>query len=190
MNRHPLLTWLHIAMTSVLLMACATTTNVDYNKSYDFSSIHSIQVIAPEQPASRDTRINSPLVSARIKNAITRHLQAQGFSIVDENADATVLYQLDTRGGPGSYGSGVSLGYGHYRRNRAAGIGYSVPGYGADSYEESVLTIDIQDMKSHELLWRGSSARRLFDGMTPEKLDETVNKLVSETLENFPPGKK
>ena len=190
MNRHSISACLLTAITSVLITACASTANVDYDKSYDFSRIHDIQLIVPEQPTSRDTRINSPLVAERVNNAIIAQLTAQGYRVVDTAADVTLRYQLSTRGGVDSYGSGVSFGFGHFGRHTGVGLGYDLPGYGVDSYDESVLTIDVQAVNSDELLWRGSSARRLTDGLTPAKLDAAVDKLVSETLVNFPPGKK
>jgi hypothetical protein len=190
MPRFQPLTGLLAAITVCLVTACASTANVDYKQNYDFSTIHNIQVVVPTQSASRDTRINSPLVSTRIRKAIDSHLRARGFHVTRQNADAILRYQLNTRSGLDNYGTGISFGFGHFGRHSGVGIGYDLPGYDVDSYNESVLTIDILDSHSNELLWRGSSTRRLTDGMTPQKLDETVNELVSETLANFPPLKR
>lgn len=191
MTHLPILTRLIIALATLLLTACASTANVDYNTSYDFNSIRTIQLIDPDQQTSRDTRINSPLVSARIRDALTRQLMAKGFRMVESNADVSMQYQLTTRSGVESYGSGVSFGLGHIIGSHSGvGVGYNFPGYDIDSYDESVLTVDVLSMSDKSLLWRGSSNTRLDDGLTPEKLDKIAHKLVSETLANFPPVKQ
>ena len=177
-------------VSACLVTACASTVNVDYNKNYNFNSIRTIQIVSSTQPTSSDTRINSSLVSARIKNAIVAQLNMRGYQVVETSADIALRYQLSTRSGVDSYGSGISFGLGHFGRHTGVGIGYELPGYDVDSYDESVLTIDILEGSSNKLLWRGSDSRRLTDGQTPESLDRTVNKLVSETLANFPPGRK
>ena len=85
-------------------------------------------------------------------------------------------------------GGGISFGYGTFGRRSAVGIGYGFPLYDVDSYDEAVLTIDILGSTDDALLWRGSAHRRLSDGMTPDKLTELMNALVSEVLGQFPPG--
>ena len=170
-----------------LLLACATTANVDYREGYDFSSIHTIRLVPPARPGTSDTRINSPLVEERIQKAITDHLLAHGFEVVDANADASMTWQMATRSGLEGNDTGISVGFGTFGRHSAVGIGYGFPGYDVDSYDESVLTVDVQKAADDTLLWRGSSSRRLVDGATPESIKKTVHELVSEVLANFPP---
>jgi hypothetical protein len=173
----------------LLLAACATMTNVDYRQGYDFSGIHRVRIGASPAPASTDTRINSPLVDQRIRAAIAAWLTAQGYQLVDSDADTTLVYQLTTRSGLESRSSGVSFGFGTLGPHSAVGLGYGFPLYDVDSYDEAVLTIDMLDGKNG-LLWRGSASSRLGDGNTPEKLTAMVNDLVSDILDNFPPGRK
>ncbi len=119
--------------------------------------------------------------------AITDHLLAHGFEVVDANADASMTWQIATRSGLEGNDSGISVGFGTFGRHSAVGIGYGFPGYDVDSYDESVLTVDVQKAADDTLLWRGSSSRRLVDGATPESITKTVHELVSEVLANFPP---
>jgi len=173
-------------MCSVLL-ACATTANVDYREDYDFSIIHEIRIVPPARPGNADTRINSPLVEERIRKAITEVLTAKGYGIVENNADANLAWQVSTRAGVESYDSGFSVGFGTFQRHSAVGVGYGFPGYDADSYDEGVLTVDILNAADNTLLWRGSSSRRLVNGATPQTITTTVHELVGDVLKNFPP---
>lgn len=176
-----------IAVIVSTLSACATTTNVDYRAGYDFSAIRTLRLVSPAEPGSGDTRINSPLVEERIRNAIRDQLVAKGFTVIDAAADANLTWQLGTRAGLESDRSGFSVGFGTFSRHSAVGIGYGFPGYDVDSYDESVLTIDILQPVDNSLLWRGSDSRRLVDGATPETITETINDLVGRVLKKFPP---
>lgn len=175
---------------SALLAACATPANLDYREGYDFSSIHSVRIEPVAQPVSSDTRVNSPLVDERIRKSIAAYLVTQGIGVVDSNADANLVYQVTTRTGIESDNSGVSFGFGTFRRHSAVGIGYGFPGYDVGSYDEMVLTIDILGVPDRAMVWRGSRSVRLADGSTPESITDMVNKLVGGILSNFPPGKK
>lgn len=178
-----------IALLAGLLLACAATTNVDYREGYDFSALRTLRLVPPAQPGSADTRINSPLVDERIRKAIVDRLRAQGYELVEADADADVTWQVTTRAGLESDRSGFSVGLGTFSRHSAVGIGYGFPGYDVDSYDESVLTIDVLDTATGTLLWRGSDSRRLTDGATPESLTRTVQELVGAVLAKFPPGR-
>ncbi len=190
MKFHYLFRMLTMLVLPAVLTACATTANLDYREGYDFTSIHSVRIEPPGQLASSDTRVNSPLVDARIRNAIAEHLSTKGVAVVEGNADASLVYHVDTRAGVESYGSGFSFGYGTFSRHNAFGVGYGFPGYDVESYDEMILTIDILDVSDNAMLWRGSSSARLSDGSTPETITSMVNKLVSGILANYPPGKK
>jgi len=176
------------AVTVLLLSACAATTNVDYRPGYDFSAIRTIVVDAPEQPGSSDPRISGPLIDTRVDTSIRQVLAARGYRVVEQDANARLKWQLTTKAGLESDNSGISFGFGTFGRHSAAGVGYGFPFYDVESYDEAVLTIDIQAAADGGLVWRGSAKRRLGDGLTPEKLTELVNDLVNEVLAQFPPG--
>ncbi len=70
------------------------------------------------------------------------------------------------------------------------GISYGFPANDVKTYDRGILTIDILSAKTGDLIWRGSSSRRLYDGSTPEKSKQLVNEVVSTILEQFPPDKE
>jgi hypothetical protein len=179
-----------VSCAGLLLSACATTTNVDYSPGYNFAAIHSVRIDDPLPPSSNDPRINSPLVDQRIRTTITDYLTAHGYQVVASGEDARIAYQVTTRSGVESNYSGVSFGYGSFSHNSAVGIGYGFPGYDVDSYDDAVLTIDVLDKGNGRLLWRGSTSKRLDNGNTPERMTALVYGLVTEILDNFPPGRK
>ena len=190
MDTHYLFRIFFMLVAQVMLTACATTVNVDYREGYDFSTTRSVQVAQQAQMVSSDTRVNSPLVDARIRKAIVDHLAAQGVAVVDGKADARLVYQVGTRSSMESYGSGISVGYGTFSGHSAFGLGYGFPGYDVETYDEIVLTIDFLDVQEDTLLWRGSDSERLGDGSTPDTMTGMINELVGDILSNFPPGRK
>lgn len=179
-----------LLLAGLLLAACATTANIDYRQGYDFSSIRSLDIRPALAPASSDPRVNSPLVDQRIRTAIAAWMKSHGYRVVSRGGDAALTYRIGTRSGLESNDSGVSFGYGAFGRHTALGLGYGFPLYDIDTYDDAVLTIDVLDAHDDSLLWRGSSSRRIGNGNTPEKLDELVKGLVSDVLDNFPPGRK
>jgi hypothetical protein len=75
-----------------ILQACsnlpaAPSTTVDYDKTYDFSTVRKIAI----QPIARDT-LATMLISdqqiSRINRALTAELQRRSFEVVRKNADA------------------------------------------------------------------------------------------------------
>ena len=177
-----------MAAAAWLLSACATTTNVDFREGHDFSGISTIEIRPPSQSGNQDPRVSGQLIDDRINKSIQRYLVSRGYQVDTQGAQARLSWILSTRAGLESYDSGISVGFGRFHRHSAVGIGYGFPLYEVESYDEAVLTIDITDAVSGNLLWRGSTSRRLHDGMTPEKLSDLVNRLVDDVLEHFPPG--
>lgn len=76
--------------------------------------------------------------------------------------------------GAGSHGSGF-------------GIAYTVPSSDVQSHDLGVLTIDFISSKSSQLIWRGTSSRRLYDTGTPETSEKLINSIVKEILDRYPP---
>ena len=112
-----------------------------------------------------------------------------------ENPDFAVAYQLgvqkdvDSRSTSMAVGSGNYYYDGSYWRQSAIGMTYGYPGY-VESYERGILTIDVLKGGDKKLVWRGSSGRRLYDGLTPEQSTKEINTVVKEIFDKFPPGNK
>ncbi|TNF36032.1 MAG: DUF4136 domain-containing protein [Gammaproteobacteria bacterium] len=175
---------------AMLLAACATSVNVDYDQAVDFSRLKTFTIVDRAAGDSKDPRLDSPLMDKRIVTALEQGLKAKGFSRQDAGSDFKVSYRLDVKQEIESDSSGVSIGIGSFSRRVGIGVGYNLPAAEVQSYDRGVLTVDILSTKTGQLIWRGSSGRRLYDGSTPEDSDKLVNTVVGEILEAFPPVKK
>ncbi|MDX1824740.1 MAG: DUF4136 domain-containing protein [Thiohalomonadales bacterium] len=180
--------YLFILSGVVLLAACATSVNVDYDKQTNFQALKTFKLMPSPETKTGDTRLDSPLVDKRIRDAIVATLSLRGYQQVKDNPDFDVAYQLGLRQEIDSSRSSMTVGIGGFYPHSAIGMTYGYPGY-VESYERGILTIDVLHASDKKLIWRGSSGRRLYDGSTPEKSDKEINAVVEEILDKFPPGK-
>jgi len=175
-------------LTTLLLISCVTSVNLDYDEQMNFKGMQTFGLLAPPQEKSGDVRLDTPLVDNRIRQAIESTLMAKGYRKVEANADFEVAYQLSVKHRVEGGSSGISIGVGTYSPDSVFGMRYGYPAYDVKSYEEGILTIDVLSGLDRHLVWRGSRGRRLYDGSTPEKMTQYINKLVAEILQHFPPG--
>lgn len=180
---------LFILTSIVLLAACGTTVNVDYDKQANFQALRTFTLLPAPDTKTGDERLDSPLVDKRIRDALVTYLTARGYRQVQDNPDFAVAYQLGIRQEVDSSRATMTVGVGGFYPHSAIGMTYGYPGY-IESYERGILTIDILQGSDKKLIWRGSSGRRLYNGNTPEKSEKEINAVVQEILEKFPPGTK
>lgn len=177
-----------LAIVALGLHGCASRPNIDYDQNFDFAVVKNFTIADPPATQTGDERLDSPLINQRIHTAIATAMDSRGYRAVEESPDIAVRYHVGKRSGVESRNTGISIGVGTYRRGTGAAIGYGYPAYDVASYAEGVLTIDMIDPADNRLVWRGSSSRRLGEsGMTPEATTRTVNEVVAEILERFPP---
>lgn len=173
-----------------LLAGCASSVNVDYDRQADFSRLKTFALLEASQIKTGDPRLDSPLVEQRIRKAIVAQLRARGFVPDERQPDFLVRYDIRVKQEIEGDSSGITIGFGSFSSHSAIGLSYGFPGYEVESYDRAVLVIDMLDAASRRLLWRGSYGERLYDGLTPEKMDATINTTVNEILSHFPPGRK
>lgn len=178
----------HILLLSVLfLSACATSVNVDYAPGTSFAGIKTFKVQAKPEAIPKDPRVNSPFMKQRITRAIADHLTVKGMFSVKTSPDVIVKYHMGIKQELESDDSGVSIGIGTASRHSAIGFRYDFPANEIATIENLNLTVDIVNAKSDQLLWRGSLARRLYAGSTPESNKALINGIVKEIFDQFPP---
>ena len=175
-------------ITTLLLISCATSVNLDYDEQMNFKGMQTFGLLAPPQEKSGDVRLDTPLVDKRIRQVIESTLMAKGYRKVETDADFEVAYQIRVKHQVEGSSSGISIGVGTYSPGSMFGMRYGYPAYDVKSYDEGILNIDILSGPERHLIWRGSRGRRLYDGSTPEKMTKYINKLVAEILQHFPPG--
>lgn len=181
MKKHLLL------LSALLLSACATSVNVDYAPGTSFAGLKTFQVQAKPESIPDDPRVNSPFMKQRITRAIGDQLSIKGMKFVTASPDVIVKYYLGIKQELESDDSGVSIGIGTASRHSAIGFVYGFPATEVATIENLNITVDIVNAKNDQLLWRGSLARRLFAGSTPESNTALINGMVKEILDFFPP---
>jgi hypothetical protein len=172
----------------LIISACSgIPVSQDFEQGFDFSNLRTFAWDANEDNQWGIASSNE-LVDRRIRSAIENTLTTQQFSQVDRaKADFLVLYnvQVDQRISSSNVSGGVSMG--RSSRGRHGSIGIST-GSQVRTYEQGTLLIDVIDVASDKLVWRGSSAQALPDLSDPQRLTDHINATVTKILAQFPPG--
>ncbi|GMR16764.1 MAG: DUF4136 domain-containing protein [Gammaproteobacteria bacterium] len=178
---------LNLIFISFVLTACASSVNIDYDKSTNFTSFTSFSIDKKPVRTSADTRINSPFMQQRVVNELRQRLTDKGYENLNKKSELKVKYYLDIKHEIETQDSGVAIGFGTSSYHSAVGLGFNIPIGETTSIDLLVLTIDIVSAKTGKLLWRGSLGYNLYEGATPETYSRLINGLVTEIMENFPP---
>ncbi len=174
----------------ILLSGCATKANFDFDEQFDFSTLKNFQISPSPKKSDSGSQFEGPLVEKRIVTAIEAELVQKGYVKADADAEFRVIYQLGIKREVTSNSSSISFGVGRYKRGSSMGVAYGFPANDVKTYDRGILTIDILNATTGDLIWRGSSSRRLYDGSTPEKSKQLVTEVVSMILEQFPPDRE
>jgi len=186
---------LAVSAISLGSMAALAQDSYDYRRGVNFAGIRTFafKETAPMAPeAYKTTTYDSPIQRERTQAAIAAQLEARGLRHDDQHPDVYIVthrtYKTDyTYYGP--YGWGGPYWWGGYYAGYYPGWGYG--GYGGGYvYEEllGTLTVDMQDARTGELLWRGIETGRVHQSSKPYKRDKRVNDEVSEVFKHFPSG--
>lgn len=173
-----------ITSAFMLLAACSSSPDWDYDKSVEFANYKTF-AWAPDadlKGGAHDYQIND-LMEKRVRNAINTSLSQQGIQLVDEkSADILINYHASVESKLEADTLSASYGV----RWNYWGWGYQTQTT-TKEYDVGTLVIDVIDNNSKQLVWRGAKEGRLRNKQTPEQRTESINKTVSEILGNFPP---
>jgi hypothetical protein len=176
-------------------MAALAQDSYDYRRGVNFAGIRTFafKETAPMAPdAYKTTTYDSPIQRERTQAAIAAQLEARGLRRDDQHPDVYIVshrtYKMDyTYYGP--YGWGGPYWWGGYYAGYYPGWGWG--GYGGGyAYEWLVgtLTVDMQDAKTGELLWRGLDTHTVHQSSKPAKRDRRVYDEVKDVFKHFPLG--
>ena len=158
--------------------AMAQKVTIDYAHDFDFKSVKTFQYVdTPE------TNAKSELMADRIASMIKKELTEGGLTEVTENPDIYVTYHIATQ----DRHSFTTTGFGYGGYPYWGGVGYETR---IREYDEGMLIVDIIDVASDKLIWRGTGTRRVTEQSDPEKTTRVVNQTVAEILSQFPPQPK
>lgn len=196
---------------AILFTGCAP-----YNVFYDFDRDVKFQefktykwgYMAPEH----DALIKNHLLAKRVYNVVDSIMADRGYTKIDDTTAVTdvavVAYAAveekmtvtENYSGVGVYATVPMHGYYGYGSGFYGGgwyspwwgpsmtVGYSsAPTYSIEHHKEGTLLIDVVDMKTKALAWRGTGIKSIEEFQGAEKASENIRKIVSAIMENYPP---
>ena len=179
---------LALSLGALIISACSgIPVSQDFERGFDFSGLKTFAWDVNED-GQWGIASSNELVDRRIRGAIETTLTSRQFNQVDAgDADFLILYnvQVDQRISSSNVSGGVAIG--RSSRGRHGSIGIST-GSQIRTYEQGTLLIDVIDVASDKLVWRGVSAQALPNLSDPQRLTDHVNATVAAILEQFPPG--
>lgn len=189
--------WIYPLLLLLSLAGCSSYAIVsDYDSSIAFGSYKAYRWDTDAvSKTGEDFLAKNPLIYKHIKAAVDRELSAKGFVRNDAGpVDFTVSLHAGIQDrmtvGPPS----VSFSYhqGYYRRGHGGVYSaFWLDPYGpyprVTYYEVGTLIIDIIDMKTRELAWRGIGREILKNYDSAEEMHKDLDIAVSRILVKFPP---
>ena len=177
-----------VVFATLVISACSgIPVSQDFEQAFDFSGLETFAWQPNENNEWGVT--DNELVDRRIITAVDNTLAAQQFNRVDrEKADFLVHYNVvvDQRISSSNVSGGVSMG--RSTRGRHGSIGIST-GSQIRTYDQGTLLIDVVDVASDKLVWRGVSSQALPDLSDSQRLTDHINNTVAAILKQFPPGR-
>lgn len=182
----------HFAFGLALLAtvsSCSTiTVSYDYDPTANIAAYRTYDWMPGPQEATGDRRIDNSLVDIRVRTIVDGQLAMKGYSkpassqpdfYVTYHASLKDLMTLSSQTDYYGYGVGEGSGGGWPGGNRTT--------TDVQSYKEAGLILDVLDVATRRLVWRGIAQAEATPGATPEERQVRIRKAVHEMLEHFPP---
>ena len=197
----------------LILAGCASLqVRTDYDQQASFTPLSTYEWADGEVDAGNNPAVNSPLLGNHIQGAVEGELDRMGYrKVTSGTPDFRIAYRVVAEEKAKLVGSGYSGPYGYGRSYYPgrygfrwfggrfftpysygySGAGYAGAGYaGAGSVREylrGTLVLDITDVRTGEVIWRGWASKSLDLDPRPEKVRMYVDEAVAEMLAEFPP---
>jgi hypothetical protein len=172
-----------ILATGVLVAApvYAQKPQIQWDKAYDFSKVHTFMWQPPSAPSLAD---ENPFMHKFIVTSIETELQNVGFVETTDNPDVYVTYHgsVNTEVSYRSTSFGFSVGsYGMGPWGGMTGVAAGPTSTNTREIETKVgtLIVDIVDAKEKQLVWRGTSSGILISD-SQEKTEKAVGDAIQD----------
>jgi hypothetical protein len=139
-------------------------------------------------PGGQDTRAYGKRVAPLVPSAVDAALAGKGYQRVEANPDFRIGWHAGVGDRLDVNEINSYYGYNWGRWFPGGGVAYS-SGY-ISEYAEGTLIIDVVDVKSNDLVWRGRSGTALKKLKTDADLQKAVAQAVTRILAEFPPHGK
>ena len=169
-----------------LLAACATgpTIRSESNPAVDLSSY---QTFAFFSPLATDNAGYESLLTARLKEATRRNLEAKGFVYQDSDPDLLLNFfvNIEDRQEIRTYSSPPPMGFGYYGYRSGFYGGWPTTEVETVNYKAGTLTIDLVDADEKVLVWQGQAEGRVSK-KARENPGAAIDAVVSEIIATLP----
>lgn len=178
-----------MGLAALAVIGCSTTKiRTDFDPRASFRELRTYRWVDQAVRTVRHPALNSPLVGARIQNAVDGQLAARGYRRVDADIpDFKIAYYIIADEKVDLYSEDRYYGYGgRYYHHGFPGPYIESTTY-ADPFLEGTLVLDVIDPASNEVIWRGWATKNLDEDPKPQEVDRYVKAAVKKILDRFPP---
>ena len=177
-----------IAATILLISGCASGPTIFINEDpdADFGKFNTYGF--PPALSTDKTGGYGSLLSQYLKNAVSREMEARGYTEAD-NPDLEVNFYLHTQEKIKTTQTPTSGGYYGYRGSRygtwggyGGGVGYETR---VTQYTEGTLNIDLVANSRDQLVWEAAMVGKISDDVL-ENLESKVNEAIAEVFLEYP----
>lgn len=147
------------------------TVKIDGYKSYGWLDIKAIE------NRNNDPRYYNELTDKRIKEAVGREMLAKGYNLVPGKPELELHYHIIVENKTSISTEPVGINYGEYWAKKMTTV---------YQYREGTLIIDIMDVKTNQLVWRGSGTDVITESATKDP-QTAINNAVREIFKKFTP---
>jgi hypothetical protein len=185
-------------------VATAQKSSYDFRQNVDFSRPRTFAFKHPRAASVRpdgNTIYDSPFVDERTNLAIAAQLQRRGWTHDDDNPEVLIVTRRTFKAEYTFYGPYWG-GYNWPTAWWGPYYGWRGPGYVdrlglwdawgpvyVDETIRGILTVDLEDAASEQLLWRGVGSKTVHEHSKPSSRIKHVNDEVSDIFEHFPPAR-
>jgi hypothetical protein len=156
--------------------ALAQSVKADYNKATDFAKYRTFSF-------KKGTDAPTPFAQERIQAAITAQLKERG--IVASDTPELYVY-THTKLSTQQRVDVTSYGYGGYPGWGGWGGGFGSSSVMVTDVPMGTVMIDVVDVKTDTLVWRGIASDTLSTNPTPEKSEKRINKAMAKLFTKYP----
>ena len=170
-----------LLLSSIALFAsCGPTLQVfsDHDKDVNIQAYNTYNWMDVKEIESKnsDARHYNELSDKRIREAVDRELQSKGFAIKTGNPQLKLHYHIIVENKTSLMPEPPGMIYGpNWEKNKMI----------ASHYSEGTLIIDIMDVATNQLAWRGW-ATDVITEKTLKEPEEAISNTIREIFKKFP----
>ena len=178
---------LYVAPVLLAVASVAAAQDVRYNfdKSVDFTKYKTFKVVDNNNSDKIDD-----LTKKQIDNTLAAELSKKGLkAVTTDTADLYVGYQtsVSTEKQVNTFDSGYGYGPGWYGPHGYGGWGGGMSTSTTETIYNGTIVIDMYDVSTKKLVWRGAASKTLDVKAKPEKREKNLTKAMTKVFKNYPP---